>query len=78
MSRSGITGRLNHSLTNTSVSRCIKDTFLNFPSVKFFKILQKLRSDEEIASDTFLTMSKTACHGGLPADLAIRRLAGEI
>jgi len=52
--------------------------FLNFPSVKFFEILQKLGSDEEIASDTFLTMSKTACHAGLPADLAIRRLAGEI
>ena len=71
--RSGITGRLDYSLTNTSFSWCVKDTFLNFPSIKFFEILQKLGSDEEIASDTFLTMSRTACHAGSPADLAIRR-----
>jgi len=47
-------------------------TFLNLPSMKRLEIAQKPGSDEAIASDTFLTRHRTACHAFSPADFAIR------
>jgi len=45
-------------------------TFLNFPSMKLFDILQKLGSEPEIASDMPFTKSRIACHVGSPGDFA--------
>ena len=45
-------------------------TFLNFPSIKSFEIRQKLGREDIIASETFFTISRTACHIGSSTDFA--------
>ena len=47
-------------------------TFLNFPSIKSFEIRQKLGREDIIASETFFTISKIACHIGSLADFATK------
>jgi hypothetical protein len=47
-------------------------TFLNFPSIKSFEIRQKLGRDVIIASETFFTISRIACHIGSSADFAAK------
>lgn len=46
-------------------------TLLNFPSKKLFEILQKLGSVDSMTSETFLTISKFACHSSCAPDCAI-------
>ena len=48
-------------------------TFLNFPSIKSFEIRQKLGREDNIASETFFTISRIACHIGSSADLAAKK-----